>query len=100
VKPYNFNDLSYYFQIDKKGYIIPGVRVLKGIGEKNIEDLIKNKPYKNMTDFLTRVKCNRNILETLNNVGFFENSFGQKLDLKVLPKVVQKKKVLSQNMFE
>lgn len=98
VKPYNFNEISYRFDVDKNGYIIPGVRILKGVGEKSVADIIKNKPYRNMADFLTRAKCNKNILEVLDNAGFFINSFGKKLDLSILPKE-KSKKVILQNMF-
>jgi DNA polymerase-3 subunit alpha len=100
VKPYNLNEISYYFKIDGK-YIVPGVKILKGVGLKSIEDVIRNKPYTSMADFLTRAKCNKNIMEALDSVGFFLNSFGSKLDKNIFLKAATtKKKVSSPSMFD
>jgi DNA polymerase-3 subunit alpha len=81
ILPYNLNDINYYFKIDKKGLIIPGVRILKGIGEKKIESVIANKPYKDLADFITRAKCDKTVLEVLNENGFFKNTFGSDIDV-------------------
>lgn len=100
IKPYNMNEISFYFQIDKNGYIIPGVRILKGIGEKSIEEIIRNKPYSSVGDFLTRAKCNKNILEILNEAKFFQNTWGQTLDISaIVADKSKKKKVNMDKMF-
>jgi DNA polymerase III alpha subunit len=93
MKPFNLNEISYCFQLDKNGKIIPGVRILKGVGEKNIEEIIKNKPYNNIPDFLTRSKCNKLVLKALNDANFFVNTFGKPLDTKMLENKNKSKKV-------
>jgi len=76
IKDYNINEISYDFVLDENKNIIPGCKILKGIGDKSINEIIKNKPFKNVDDFLKRCKVRKNILEILYNYDFFKNAFG------------------------
>jgi hypothetical protein len=92
LKPYHLNEISYYFTFDKDGMIIPGVRILNGVGEKTIESVIANKPYRDLADFLTRANCNKTVLEALNNNGFFTNTFGKAIDVNQIREDKEKNK--------
>jgi DNA polymerase-3 subunit alpha len=92
LKPYHLNEISYYFTFDKDGMIIPGVRILNGVGEKTIESVIANKPYRDLADFLTRANCNKTVLEALNENGFFTNTFGKAIDVNQIREDKEKNK--------
>lgn len=79
LKPYNLNEMSLNFTLDKNGDIIKGATAIKGLGEKGLLDIVVNKPYSNVEDFLIRAKPQKNVLETLNNEGFISNTFGIKI---------------------
>lgn len=81
IKPYNLNEITYQFELSDDGNILPGAKALKGIGEKSIIELITNKPYKDMEDFLRRCKVNKTVIDVLNNNGVFENSFKKRYTL-------------------
>jgi len=95
IKPYNLNEITYQFELDKDGKILPGAKSLKGIGEKSIIEVIVNKPYKDAEDFLERCKVNKTVMEVLISHGFFKNAFGKNYttdDLLEMRKQLKKKK--------
>lgn len=100
IKPYNLNEMSYQFEIDGNGHIIPGVKIIKGIGEKSIAEILSKKPYKNIDDFVIRAKANKNVLEILNDNGFFKNTFGANIDVEAMKRSKEKKvKAKSGDLF-
>jgi len=86
IKTFNLNEITLNFDIDKDGLMIPGAKILDGLGEKSLEALVKNKPYKDFDDFMNRAKTTTpkgnerrvsiRILKVLYEEGFFENAFG------------------------
>jgi DNA polymerase III alpha subunit len=96
LKEYNLNELSYKFDIDSKnGKIIPGLKVLKGLGEKSVVEIIKHKPYTSIDDFFVRAKPSKKVLEILQNNGAFKNTFG--IDINV-EQLMDKKSSKKQNI--
>jgi len=77
IKPNNLNEISVDFTLDPDGNIIAGAKAIKGLGEKGLVDIVVGKPYKDLTDLLTRVKPHKNVLERLNEEKFIENTFGE-----------------------
>jgi DNA polymerase-3 subunit alpha len=78
LQDYNVNEISYDFIIkDNKDVIIPGCKILKGIGSKTINKIIENKPFKDFNDFLKRTKARINVIEILFKYDFFKNAFGE-----------------------
>ncbi len=96
LKEYNLNELSYKFEIDKvSGKIIPGLKVLKGLGEKSVVEIIKHKPYTSIDDFFVRAKPSKKVLEVLQNNGAFKNTFGVDINVEQL---MDKKNSKKQNI--
>jgi DNA polymerase III alpha subunit len=77
IKPNNLNEISIDFTLDPDGNIIAGAKAIKGLGEKGLVDIVVGKPYKDLSDLLTRVKPHKNVLERLNEEKFIENTFGE-----------------------
>ena len=100
LKGYNLNELSYKFEIENNtGKIIPGVKILKGLGEKSIIEILKNKPYRSLDDFLIRAKPSKKILEVFQEAKIFKNTFGMDIDVNVLLSSSKKKKVQLEKLF-
>jgi DNA polymerase III alpha subunit len=101
MKKSNINELSYFFQLDNKGMIIPGVKILNGVGEKTIESAIKNKPYATMTDFIMNSKCNKTVMIALDDADYFINTYGKKLDRNIFEKKKKiKEEIKSVSLFD
>jgi DNA polymerase-3 subunit alpha len=104
INAFDINEASLHFSINKKGEIVPGARILKGVGEKSILAIIEHKPYKDFKDFTERAvsitpkgntrKIPSNILRVLFDNEFFENGWGKTENQKVsdfLDKAAEKK---------
>jgi len=93
INTFDINEVNLNFSINKKGEITPGARILKGVGDKSLEAIIKYKPYKDFDDFMERAKSKTktgkdkkipsNILKILYENDFFENGFGKAENSKV-----------------
>ena len=83
IKNFFINEISNEFTLNDKGEIVPGSKVLKGIGEKTLENIIKNKPYTNADDFIKRAKARTTAIETLYKYNFFLNEWGKEENLVV-----------------
>jgi len=92
LKDYNINEISYNFTLDKEGNMIPGCKILKGIGDKSVGELIENKPYKDFDDFTKRAKVRSNVLKVLYDYDFFKNAFGDIENKKVKQFLINKSK--------
>jgi DNA polymerase III alpha subunit len=77
IKNFFINDISNDFTLNDKGEIIPGAKCLKGIGDRTLENIIKNKPYVNAADFIKRAKARTAAIETLYKYDFFLNEWGK-----------------------
>lgn len=102
LSPYNLNEISYQFEIGDDGKIIPGVKVLKGVGEKSIIEVISKKPYRDLKDFLLRCNVNKKVIEVLNKNDFFYNAFGTELsaqEILDMKKQLQKDKKNGPTLF-
>ena len=55
-KPLSINTSSWEFTIDEDGYINIGFCALKAFGYKAYEELVQNRPYISLEDFLDKVK--------------------------------------------
>ena len=55
--------------------IIYSLTCLKGVGEKAVEKIVNNRPYKNMVDFIGRAGVNSNVTTTLIKGGAFDGAF-------------------------
>jgi DNA polymerase III alpha subunit len=81
--------------------IIPGVKILNGVGEKTIESAIKNKPYATMTDFIMNSKCNKTVMIALDDADYFINTYGKKLDRNIFEKKKKiKEEIKSVSLFD
>lgn len=76
----DINESSYRFTINKKGQIRFGMGAIKGIGEKAVEEIIKerekNGPYKDIYDLVERVNLqavNKKNLEAMAYAGALDN---------------------------
>jgi DNA polymerase-3 subunit alpha len=92
IKSFFINDISNDFTLNNKGEIIPGAKCLKGIGEKTLENIIKNKPYINAEDFIKRAKARTVAIETLIKYDFFLNEWGKEENIKIKEFLKEKNK--------
>lgn len=93
INAFNINEMSVHFTINKDGEINAGARIVKGLGERTIETIIKHKPYKNFEDFMNRAKSEtpkggfrkipNNVIKILYDYDFFENAWGKAENRKV-----------------
>ena len=78
IYPPDINKSKEFWTVEKDGIRV-GLRHIKSIGEKAIETIIENKPYKNFEDFIEKHKHNRSItkkvIENLIKSGALD--FGQ-----------------------
>lgn len=73
--PPNINKSTTTFTLVDTETIIYSLTCLKGVGEKAVEKIVNNRPYKNMVDFIGRAGVNSNVTTTLIKGGAFENVF-------------------------
>jgi DNA polymerase-3 subunit alpha len=77
ILPPDVNGSKGEFQPAGKGQILFGLNGLKGVGEKAIESILKNQPFRDLREFLLKIdsKVNRKVLEVLIKGGALD-SFG------------------------
>lgn len=56
-----------------KGQLRLGLRVVSGLARKEADEIIKHRPFLNLTDFLTRTNIRRDVLYRMAMGGAFEN---------------------------
>ena len=75
ILPPDLNKSDYLYSIEGKKKIRMGLSCLKGVGEKGIESIVNNRPYKTFLDFVSKVEhrvVNIRTVNTLINAGCFE----------------------------
>lgn len=77
----NINKSGYMFEPDEENNAIRfGLKALNGVGGEIIEQIIANRPYENMQDFMSKVKCNKTVMIALIKAGAFDD-FGTREDI-------------------
>lgn len=78
VSPPDINQSAYTFIPDeKKNLIRYGLRGITKVGDDIVKQIIKNRPYASIPDFLSKVKINKPQMVNLIKCGAFD-SFGQR----------------------
>ena len=99
----DINNSSYTFTPDVQNNVIRyGLRGITRIGEEYIKEIIQNRPYQSLNDFLTRVKTSKTQAISLIKSGCFDN-IEQKPRQEIMSQYIdsisdKKKKLTLQNM--
>lgn len=73
IAPPDINASSYTFSPDRENNrILFGLRGITNVGEDLIQDIINNRPYKSLVDFMSRVKANKQAMIALIKGGAFD----------------------------
>ena len=81
VKPPDINKSSYTFSPDMDANIIRyGISGITRVGEDLVKQIIANRPYTSITDFLSKVKVNKLQMINLIKSGAFD-AFGDRIDI-------------------
>ena len=99
----DINNSSYTFTPDVQNNVIRyGLRGITRIGEEYIKEIIQNRPYQSLNDFLTRVKTSKTQAISLIKAGCFddiEQKSRQEIMCQYIDSISDKKKRLTlQNM--
>ena len=77
----DINKSEYFFEPDEENNrIIYGMKALNGVNGEVIQNIIANRPYKSLDDFVDRVKCNKTVVVSLIKAGAFD-CFGERKDI-------------------
>jgi len=81
VLPPNINDSQFTYTVNvKKNEIHYGLKGIEKVGNKVINDIINNRPYKSVDDFLNKVKVNKTQMVNLIKCGAFDQ-FGDRVQI-------------------
>lgn len=81
VEPPDINKSTYTFSPDMDANIIRyGISGITKVGEEIVKQIIENRPYTSLSDFLSKVKVNKAQMINLIKSGAFD-SFGERKDL-------------------
>lgn len=81
VEPPDINKSTYTFSPDMDANIIRyGISGITKVGEEIVKQIIENRPYTSLSDFLSKVKVNKAQMINLIKSGAFD-SFGKREDL-------------------
>lgn len=69
----DINKSQYMFEPDEENdLIIYGMKALNGVGGEVIQDIIENRPYTSLEDFMTKTKVNKTVMISLIKSGAFD----------------------------
>ena len=69
----DINKSGYMFEPDEEHNAIRfGLKALNGVGGEIIEEIIANRPYEDMYEFMEKVKCNKTVMIALIKAGAFD----------------------------
>ena len=69
----DINKSQYMFEPDvENNTILYGFKGLNGVGGEIIEEIIANRPYEDMYEFMEKVKCNKTVMIALIKAGAFD----------------------------
>ena len=70
----DINESDYMFKPDEKNHAIRyGLKALNGVGGEIIEEIVNNRPYEDIYDFMEKVKCNKTVMIALIKSGAFDS---------------------------
>ena len=73
VKPVDINKSGYMFDADvENNAILYGMKGLNGVNTDAINEIIENRPYRSLEDFMDKVKCNKTTMISLIKSGAFD----------------------------
>lgn len=77
----DINKSGYMFEPDEDtGSILYGMKALNGVGGEVIEQIVENRPYESLYDFVAKNKCNKIVMIALIKSGAFDQ-FGEREDI-------------------
>lgn len=77
----DINKSKYMFEPDaEKDTILYGMKGLNGVGGEIIQEIIANRPYLSLADFMQKTKCNKTVMVSLIKSGAFDQ-FGEREDI-------------------
>ena len=69
----DINKSGYMFEPDEEHNAIRfGLKALNGVGGEIIEEIIANRPYEDIYEFMEKVKCNKTVMIALIKAGAFD----------------------------
>lgn len=75
------NKSGYMFEPDvERGTILYGMKGLNGVGGEITQQIIANRPYGGLADFMEKNNCNKTVMVSLIKAGAFD-CFGERLDI-------------------
>lgn len=97
----NKSDITFSPDLEK-GIILYGLRGITRVGNQLIKDIIKNRPYTSIEDFLSKVKVNKVQMISLIKAGTFDNIYSKSrqeiMDIYLDLIADKKKRITLQNM--
>ena len=70
----DINKSGYMFEPDEEHNAIRyGLKALNGVGGEIIEEIINNRPYEDIYEFMEKVKCNKTVMIALIKSGAFDS---------------------------
>ncbi len=77
----DINRSKYLFEPDlENGTILYGLKALNGVGGEIIQQIIANRPYESLEDFMNKTKCNKTVMISLIKSGAFDQ-FGDRISI-------------------
>ena len=96
----DINKSGYMFEPDvENDTILYGMKGLNGVGGEIIQEIIANRPYYSLTDFMEKVKCNKTVMVSLIKSGAFDKfgNRGKIMDEYIWAVCEPKKRITMQN---
>lgn len=96
----DINKSGYMFEPDEENNSIRyGLKALNGVGGEIIKQIIDNRPYEDMYEFMEKVKCNKTVILSLIKAGAFDNFDDRESVMKEYIEIVSepKKRITMQN---
>jgi DNA polymerase-3 subunit alpha len=73
ISPIDINKSGYMFEPDEEhNTIYYSMKALSGLNGEIIEEIINNRPYTSLQDFMGKVKCNKTVMLSLIKSGAFD----------------------------
>ena len=70
----DINKSNYMFEPDiGSDSILYGFKALNGVGGEIIQEIVKNRPYTGIEDFISKIKCNKTVMISLIKSGAFDS---------------------------
>ena len=78
----DINKSKYMFEPDiESGSILYGMKGLNGVGGEVIQEIIDNRPYESLEDFMEKIHPNKRVMISLIKSGAFDNLHGDRAQI-------------------